>query len=100
MLIWWLNQEQCERAMEIVESEPDKLPEHLKSELDSRAGRPGRGRLWAHRSLPSVSVDPWPLTELGDELAKDSGGIVFEPQHLELIRTFPGVITDLKLNLV
>lgn len=106
MYVWWLNQSQCEEACDIIEKSPEKLPEYLRDELDSRDGRAGRGRLWIHRSLPQVSVDPWPDTELGHELAGrrgpelDAGGIVFKPSDMEAVRQFPGTITDLKLQVV
>lgn len=98
MYIWWLNQLQTESTVD--NSALNKLPEYIFNGLQSRIGRAGRGRLWVHESLPSTSVDPWPDTSLAETLGKDYGGIVFKPEHLEIVELFPGIITDLQLNLI
>ena len=117
MYIWWLNQSQCEEAYDIVANSilansgdrirtSEILPEYLQVELCSREGRSGRGRLWIHKSLPNVGVDPWPDTELAHQFAGergpefDAGGIVFKEEDLDLVRQLPGIITNLKLEVI
>lgn len=98
--IWWLNQPNTIAAIK----ELNVLPKYLKEQLESRRGRPGRGRLWVDSSFPEMGVDPWPDTELGHELAgrrgpeKDAGGIVFKEEDLELVLRLPGIVTDFKLD--
>lgn len=94
--LWWLDQSQTEAAFK--SKFVDELPEYLKEQLGSRHGRAGRGRLWVHDSLGDVSVAPWPETDLARRLAEDSGGIAFNGKDIELVRLFPGIITDLNLN--
>jgi hypothetical protein len=85
MYIWWLNQSQCAVSYELLEASPDKLPSYIADELHSRYGRPGRGRLWIHNSLPNVGVDPCLDTESSHQLSGEIGGIVFKEEDLELI---------------
>lgn len=105
MHIWWLNQVQCEA---IVDEDLEVLPQYLQDEFDSRYGRPGRGRLWVSKELEeagkTLEVNPWPDTELALELgghkhpSLSAGGIVIKDEHLPLVLTLPGTITDMKLN--
>ena len=97
--IWWLNQEQTESAIQAIESK--EIPNYIESELHSRYGRSGRGRLWVHGSIKDrIAVEPWPNTPLAEELGKDSGGIAIRESDLTLIQSLPGVVTDLNLELV
>lgn len=100
VLIWWLNQPQAEA---ITEEQLDTIPAYAQQEYHSRCGRPDRGRLWAHKDLPDVCVDPWPETELarqlsGDDYETSAGGIVIWARDFEAISKLPGTITDLKLE--
>lgn len=97
MLIWWINQADCDA---IGRELPTEYPEYLKDQFASRRGRPGRGRLWTHDSLGHAEVDPWPETPLAKVLGEGYGGVVFKEDDLGLLWQLPGVITDTKLNKV
>lgn len=103
LLIWWLNQPETETLIEGDPAVLESLPSYIASELQSRYGRNGRGRLWIHGTLPNVpkvGVDPWPDTPLAKYLGQHAGGIVFHPDDLTHLKTLPGTITDLNLNVL
>ena len=93
MLIWWLNQADCEA----IGSLPTAYPEYLKDQYASRAGRPARGRLWADDKFGNVEVNPWPNTRLANLLGKDYAGVVIEDEDASLVRQFPGILTTTTL---
>lgn len=94
-LIWWTNQSDAETA---AQADMSGFPKYLKAQFDSRYGRGGRGRLWRAERFGDFSVDPWPETELADELAGDYGGIVIRAKHRSVVAALPGIITDASLN--
>lgn len=95
--IWWTNQRDAESAQF---ADRTNWPEELEVELNSRMGRAGRGSLW----VPSE----WTADDLGVEwkdndpmfnaLGDHYGGIVFRREHLPLLATFAGFITDFDMN--
>lgn len=96
MLIWWLNQADCEA----IGSSVKRAPKYLQLQYRDRLGRPGRGRLWADRRFGEPSVSPWPDTPLARLLGEGYGGIVIEDEDLPRLRTLPGIVTDMQLNRV
>jgi hypothetical protein len=93
-VIWWLNQQETEF---VCENPIDGLPEYILDMIDSRDGRPGRGRLWTPPDV-KAAVDPWPDTLLAKWLGKDSGGLVIRKEDVHFIAMYPGTVTDLNLN--
>ena len=95
-LIWWLSQ----KTLEIVIKYKDALPEYLISEIESMRGRAGRGRLWIHSQFPETMVnDTYFESPIGQWITLESmGGIVIRDEDAELVRKFPGLLTDLKLT--
>lgn len=101
-LVWWLDQENCEKVADLIDEEKDELPPYLKDQFDSRYGRPGRCRLWVDTSLKGhFSIDPWPTHELAKQLeAASVGGIVFDKKDLACVQKLPGIITNMRLELL
>lgn len=119
-LIWWVSQANTERMGhpaykdEVDDSyleegyfwrEDTDLPDYIFSELRSRYGRPGRGRLW---TSPDIKVDDLDVDDAESDLVRrmivsecqDCGGIVFRKEDLKYVRKYPGFITDLEYNKV
>lgn len=100
LLIWWLDKEDCE-AVEILFSKSYQtgLPLYLLDTFRSCSVHGiYNGCTWAHSSLPdNMVVDPWPTHAIGDLLRETSLGIVFRKKELQVVRQFPGLITDFQL---
>lgn len=101
--IWWLSPEDL-RAIDEELEWPQAPPVYLLREIEDLRGRAGRGRLWFATELRAgrnpwddPKVDPWPDTPLSRRL-QDCGGIVIRALDVALLRTMPGVVTDLKLD--
>lgn len=97
-LIWWTNQNDCERITPL-----DTWPRWLYDEFQSRYGRAGRGRLWVSSRLSDV---PDGVTVEWDEAnnwfcraAHDAGGIVIRAEDLEHVQFLPGFITTFDMAL-
>jgi hypothetical protein len=126
-LIWWTSEADARQlgephALADFEGYPEDLatvqalpgilwreritwPEYLWIEYRSRYGRAGRGRLWValhviERFGRGIRVSPWPTTALGQRLGREAGGIVVMPEDLPLVRSLPGLVTDLELHLI
>ena len=93
-LIWWTTQLDCES---IRDKDKEALPDYIKSELSSRTGRAGRGRLWVPSECETNGID-WNEDSPVENVCSNSGGIVFLAKDLEIIKPLPGVVTDLDLN--
>lgn len=101
VLIWWLDQPTTEYVTRHARF--GILPAYLQNQVKDRYGRPGRGRLWIHKDMPNVAVDPWPDNDMGRRLGSSStegdfGGIVFEKKDLPFVTVFGGIVTNLKLQ--
>jgi len=105
--VWWTSQGCCE--LMIVACPPDdqkgwttllaetfSLPGYIASELSSRLGRAGRGRLWIPETIPLEGI-LWPdkPTSL---MASQCGGIVIYARDVESVRHLPGFVTDLEMD--
>jgi len=121
-LIWWVNEsvykavglafaldgddEPTDRVISAAgwmdrNALPKKFPEYLRTQYESRYGRPGRCRLWVADHFGDVSVKPWPKTPLARWLSnEDYGGIVIAvSEYVTLMNlNYPGVFTDLELE--
>lgn len=105
--VWWLNSD-CYTQMRRQDKERRlETYEYLNSEYSSREGRAGRGRLWisnvVRNKYPEVNngIVPWPenaISRLINDL--DFGGIVVLPEDLEYVKTLPGFVTDMQLNMM
>jgi len=106
LLVWWTSQQDLEwyaTKYDVEEPPPyPDWPEYLLSELRSRFGRNGRGRLWIalDSGFGGVSISPWPNTPLAAWAEKYAGGIVIRAEDSLLLRDVPGVITDLRMQRV
>jgi hypothetical protein len=92
LYIWWTNQKDFEAAAK----QALFLPDHIKDQFNSRYGQNGRGRLWFCEGVKREKIDWNPPAEIEPYL-NDAGGIMFE-DCVELIKEFPGIITDVHLN--
>lgn len=97
-LIWWTNQNDCERIVKL-----DTWPMWLADEFDSRDGRNGRGRLW----IPSIFEDDeelpaeasWHENNWLCRAANDAGGIVIPATAVEHVQFLPGFVTTFAMGL-
>lgn len=95
-LVWWIDQRCCEA---IGTDLPEFVPIYIRGQYQQRYGRPGRGRLWVAHNFPDgIQIKPWPDTPLGRYLGGDFGGLVIFQDDAEILRDFPGIITNLKLE--
>jgi len=91
-VIWWLTQEETEAVGGVI------LPLPLAEAVQSRYGRPGRGRLWTSgEGQPGSIVVPWPETPMGKYLQL-CGGIVVPIQQAPLLACLPGLLTTLDMQ--
>jgi len=91
--VWWLSQADLEGMSNWF------LPEYILAEVRSMTGRPLRGRLWVSAELDGVvevEAKRFDQTPLGQSLEK-CGGIVVRDGDAQVLRTYPGVVTDLEL---
>jgi len=112
-LIWWTNQQDCvmikalaveARGLTAGFSEDDGVPgwpSYLADQYSGRYGRSGRGRLWIAAEVGAPEgLSPWPNTALGRHLALYHAGIVIHADDLHHVINLPGIVTDMRLNLV
>lgn len=97
VVIWWTNQKDCDN---IGDYNTKNLPTYILEQFKSREGRNGRGRLWVEDFLGSVEINPWPNNRLGNLLERDYAGIAIDAKDIDSIKSLPGLITDLKLDLI
>ena len=101
--VWWTDQEES-TAVHQNEALINTFPEYLRTQLGSRVGRAGRGRLWADREVipDGIGIDPWPEKSPVAKWINHacSGGIVIRLWDFGLVRHLPGFVTDLGLNLI
>lgn len=119
--VWWTSQAHCEAVGEphyykgnedywATRTEDQKkgvywlddspLPDYLKRQFLSRYGRAGRGRLWVPEGIEVRDMEwPDPETPIAQK-ASNCGGIVFWRNDLDIVRQFPGFVTDWELNLL
>lgn len=95
VVLWWTDQAECEA---IGERLPPDYPAYLRDQYASRYGRNGRGRLCVADEFGEVEVDPWPETPMARALGQRSAGIAVRAEDIRLLRTLPGLITDLRLD--
>ena len=100
-VIWWLTSNE---AMLLVE-DPffiASTPAYIQTEVNSRNGRPGRGRLWVTLEWMNLNIDTsdyWihgkPLhTVLGEEY----GGIIILKTDFDKVTNMGGIFTTLKME--
>lgn len=97
-LIWWTNQNDCERVVPL-----DIWPRYLGEQFESRYGRAGRGRLWVADFTPpapeSISIE-WDEDENWlCKIAHDAGGVVIKARDLHLVAFLPGFVTTFAMEL-
>ena len=98
ILIWWLDQGASE---EVDDDYLENLPDYIASEVSSRLGRAGRGRLWVPTEIDCEEInwdDKNPVCELIS--LKSAGGIVFYKKDFEKVMLLPGFITDVNCILI
>ena len=96
--IWWLSQNEYEEILDKrLDAQLGKA--YILEQFTSRVGRPGRGRLWVHESIPIRGIE-WDNSKPAGELAGVRGGIVIHADDAKFVLTKPGVLTDLKLNFI
>lgn len=96
-LIWWTNQNDCERIAPLA-----SWPKYLYDEFRSRYGRNGRGRLWVSSELPDApdGVDRWNEDENWlCKSASDAGGIVIPAEDIKHVQFLPGFVTTFEMTL-
>ena len=99
LYIWWTSQKDCEEHNKISDDFNLDIDgdTYLDNQFNSRLGRSGRGRLWIDNKFDITGID-W-NEEKADQLnLNDCGGIVFSKEDLNLVSSYPGIITDLNLN--
>lgn len=94
--IWWLS----EREHAAIGEAPADLPDYIRSEYMSMAGRPRRGRLWIAPGVDAVDVSHLPDEAFLaiDEHWENFGGIVIRDADLRAVQCFPGAVTDVTLR--
>lgn len=91
-VIWWLTQEETEAVAGAV------LPQHLMDAVESRRGRPGRGRLWeSGKGQPGGILVPWPDSPMGRHLQL-CGGIIVSVADAWCLATQPGLVTTFHMR--
>lgn len=86
--IWWTSQSDC-AAITDAPGDLKGVPSYVISQLRSRIGRNGRGRLWVHDTLPVRAMT------CPDRAPVGCGGIVIRASDADRIRGLPGFVTDL-----
>lgn len=89
--IWWLDQAETE----IILNAPNlELPVYIAHEVVSRAGRPGRGRLWISNHLKGCPYGfDWDDKHPNAGRLSDSGGIVIRVEDVKHVKDLVGVVT-------
>ena len=109
LYIWWTSEEECRTITGYLDGSPEYeyLPPYIKSEIDSRCGRAGRGRLWVggytDSKIKFAEVDDYAVKAAGSgyvHAISQSGGVVFFARHLDEVMELPGLVTDTDLKLV
>lgn len=97
-LIWWTNQNDCERIVPL-----ETWPKYIYDEFQSRDGRTGRGRLWVSdklRGVPDgVSIEWDTGANWLCKAAEDAAGIVIKAEHAPQVQFLPGFITTFEMAL-
>ena len=106
LIVWWLSQNDY-KALEKVQLSKT-VPAYIVTEVCSRDGRNGRGRLWINGAvwkknekhlIINIPEKYW-STPLAEYLAEFCGGIVIRKSDYKYVKNFPGIFTDLKLKRV
>ena len=92
--IWWLSQEACEQVI----NADHNLPDYIRNELNSRQGRPGRGRLWVPKSIDLDEIT-WNDEATMASAASSCGGIVIDAVDISHVMFLPGFVTDTRLEI-
>ena len=96
--IWWLSQNEYEEILnKRLDTQLGKA--YILEQFTSRVGRPGRGRLWVHESIPIRGIE-WDNSKPAAKLAGVRGGIIIHACDAKFVLTKPGCLTDLELNLI
>ena len=95
-VIWWLSQAACEDINAVLPA--INLSPHIKELVDSRTGRPARGRLWFPPG-PGFDIE-WDETKPFAALAEACGGLVISLEDAGEVIGLPGFVTDTRLNLL
>ena len=101
--IWWTTSDDVNHIQRHFGGDlvlPEMVPQYIRDEFASRAGRNARGRLW----VPDLEGAPqragfseeYP-TALQDHCAT-AGGIVIRAEHVERLQHLPGIVTTLGLE--
>lgn len=108
--IWWTTQAEVDAIKTHFGSDlvlPAWCPNYLQAAFASRAGRPGRGRLWVSSELefvmrqlghrvPSARFNPEHGTALQTH-CEGAGGIVIGREDIRTLAHLPGIVTDFDL---
>lgn len=75
------------------------IPDYIKSEVVSRSGRAGRGRLW---TCDGIQLDGivWDDSKPMAQRAANCGGIVIPIEDVPKVKRYSGFVTDLELNAI
>lgn len=101
LLVFWTSGDQAREALRLHQEsyEEYSLPGYFVSELRSRIGRNGRGRLWVPEVFDvDISVDIDQAEPLLKAEITDGAGIVFHKDDVDWVRKLPGVVTDHKMR--
>jgi hypothetical protein len=104
--IWWLSQRSTEYLYKNHEQDSEELivclPTAVASEVRSRRGRAGRGRLWGAAVNHELGNIDWPEGHAVAKIIEDEscGGIVIEWGDVPAVISLPGFVTDAGLNLI
>jgi hypothetical protein len=94
--IWWLDQQSCEMAFAFGAADAG-LPDYIVRELESRAGRPGNGRLWIAPEIEFNGME-WGDGPSFNIISERCGGIVVRMADLRHILGWPGIVTGIHLK--
>jgi hypothetical protein len=95
-VVWWLSQQAAELIYESADIMQD-LPDYICTQVKSRYGRPGRGRLWVPDDIPIEEIE-WDEEKPMARIAGMCGGIVIKRSSISDVAHLPGFLTDLLLE--
>lgn len=100
LAIWWVTPGN-EMYLQYRVPEVDALPQYICKEVHDLFGRAMRGRLWVSREItPKINGIDWDDAKPCASLASESGGIVIFKKDIDALRSMPGFVTDLKMNVI
>ena len=101
-VIWWMDAKECDTLCRRIHTDKEAVfeawPEYLRHEVWSMSGRPLNGRLWV--AAEHMGICPNVPDEYKHRIDNDKGGIGILIRDLKFIRSVPGVVTDIRLNVL